>query len=78
MIPMVCFHINFYTEKGNIRLRDKKLFTYFFFLPRLVESGDFGIVGKPTEVEEEAALKAGRTAILAVTSGTASKSKGNS
>ena len=47
------------------------------FLPRLVESGDFGIVGKPTEVEEEA-LKTGRTAILTVTSATASKSKGNS
>ena len=49
----------------------------FSFLPRLVESGDFGIVGKPTEVEEEA-LKTGRTAILTVTSATASKSKGNS
>ena len=46
---------------------------YIFF--RLVESGDFGIVGRSADADEEA-LNTGRSALLTVTSATKSKNKG--
>ena len=46
---------------------------HLFF--RLVENGDFGIVGRSADVDEEA-LNTGRSALLTVTSATKSNNKG--